>query len=927
MAWQLVYTSAPALIDAGRSGFGTVARHDAIRPALQTELERISQFSREQGLSKNRILFYHRVLDLRGERYHVLSRIKDAGADYTGRTNHIAHHIVLTAAEAEQCYRTKRCSPADMILWVTSNGLWRDQWNEAARLFDSSEEIAVGAIPARLSLPAVSWGAVTGAAANAAILAPGGAATEGCWLLYREEQTTEVLPLIGEALCLHSNPWAISFSTDTQPTDRIEEISWRGVALGSPLERTARQSVRPVLDLGNPASLPPPVESARHLAETGLLKAPEPISSHSRVADTGSIERGRTLTGSSHGSTAHKGGVGGGSVSLKDRMKKGDGPLKPSKSKKFPLQGIAIGVATVIIILLASVVRNQCVIEEGELTKLVADTRIIANKIITLISEQNKEGERIPESWKEDLVSQSIPIAGYRIVSFSFKSEFNEAREKIDDLKPQKNEDLLKSFEILAKPQPTKGELLSKLIEKIKEVKTSAEKLAQEEADKKQKKEAERQKLVIAQAKMEQEAAEARKKSEEAKAASQAVMTPNPSPTPNPQKILKIEFWKPVDPEDTASKKYFNDQMIISGWSWKTNDFATSISQLDASARDANNWITNSVNSSRDQFNARATNSGFCFLRKEDSSKEVSITITSSGEVFTNKIAFQPIELEKEGEKYICKISPNIASCIQLFKTPTYSIAYHITTNPNYIGDTPESIADQINKKLKELEESIVAAQTKLDQSHSSNNEFKSEAKPSNLDNESLDKAGEKLSLGLNFKGMAVGEKEGFPEQLKSYTAWLDNKEKEHNSKKRGEETFKEYLTKVFEKIFSCEGGISKTEVRDSWLKQTQSVNDLFDDLIKNKNQLESNSRDQQRKANDTAFKNNVYGYFTEENHKNLKAFINPPPRPTPTPDYRKSLERAKKDRADFEESLKKPQAEIIIKDANKTTRLIFTAQ
>jgi hypothetical protein len=200
MAWQLVYTSAPALIDAGRSGFGTVARHEAIRPALQTELERISQFSREQGLSKNRILFYHRVLDLRGERYHVLSRIKDAGSDYTGRTNHIAHHIVLTAAEAEQCYRTTRCSPADMILWATSNGLCHDQLNEAARLFDSSEEIAVGSIPARLSLPTVSWGLVTGSAANAAILAPGGTATEGCWLLYRADQASQLLSLIGEAL-------------------------------------------------------------------------------------------------------------------------------------------------------------------------------------------------------------------------------------------------------------------------------------------------------------------------------------------------------------------------------------------------------------------------------------------------------------------------------------------------------------------------------------------------------------------------------------------------------------------------------------------------------------------------------------------------------------------------------------------------------
>jgi len=30
MAWQLIYTSAPRLLEAGRSGFGTVARHRAI---------------------------------------------------------------------------------------------------------------------------------------------------------------------------------------------------------------------------------------------------------------------------------------------------------------------------------------------------------------------------------------------------------------------------------------------------------------------------------------------------------------------------------------------------------------------------------------------------------------------------------------------------------------------------------------------------------------------------------------------------------------------------------------------------------------------------------------------------------------------------------------------------------------------------------
>jgi hypothetical protein len=46
MAWQLIYTSAPRLLEAGRSGFGTVARHRQIGPLLVSACERASQFAR-----------------------------------------------------------------------------------------------------------------------------------------------------------------------------------------------------------------------------------------------------------------------------------------------------------------------------------------------------------------------------------------------------------------------------------------------------------------------------------------------------------------------------------------------------------------------------------------------------------------------------------------------------------------------------------------------------------------------------------------------------------------------------------------------------------------------------------------------------------------------------------------------------------------
>ena len=49
MAWQLIYTSAPRLLEAGLTGFGTVARHRAIPPLVVKAVERISQFARLPG--------------------------------------------------------------------------------------------------------------------------------------------------------------------------------------------------------------------------------------------------------------------------------------------------------------------------------------------------------------------------------------------------------------------------------------------------------------------------------------------------------------------------------------------------------------------------------------------------------------------------------------------------------------------------------------------------------------------------------------------------------------------------------------------------------------------------------------------------------------------------------------------------------------
>ena len=298
MAWQLVYTSAPELLETGRTGFGTVGKHGAIKASLQFELERISQFSRETGLRKDRIIYSHRVINLRDEQYHVISRIKDSGSDYTGRTNHIAHHIVFKSSEVDRTV----CSPVDVIIWLNNNGIWRDRWDGASRIFEFSDEIQLNEITQSILLPANNWENIAKSAGNAAILAPGGKATEGCWIVYPQHESYLIISLIGEALCLHQAPWKVSFTTDTQPTDRIEEIQWRGVEIGSPLERTALQSVRPVLDLSNPSNLPEPVSEFISKAKTGLNTPPPPaaariseILDNSRKTESKLVDEKKTI--------------------------------------------------------------------------------------------------------------------------------------------------------------------------------------------------------------------------------------------------------------------------------------------------------------------------------------------------------------------------------------------------------------------------------------------------------------------------------------------------------------------------------------------------------------------------------------------------------------------------------------------------------
>ena len=264
MAWQLIYTSAPRSLEAGRSGFGTVARHREISPLLVTAIERASQFSRLPGLDNARVIFSHRIVTVAGGRFHVLSAIRDAGADYTGRTNHLAHHLIVEAREIARL-GPDGPSPADVLLAMP----WTESWKDAPRYLDAAEEVDLAAVhPANGG----AWAVLTGDAAHASLLASG-EASRGAYII--APVAVDLRRIFAESLRLAPDRlWQITFTTSLQPSDEPADFRWIGIEANSPIASQAATSGRPVLDFSTRASVLAAL--AAPVAERASVSAPSP---------------------------------------------------------------------------------------------------------------------------------------------------------------------------------------------------------------------------------------------------------------------------------------------------------------------------------------------------------------------------------------------------------------------------------------------------------------------------------------------------------------------------------------------------------------------------------------------------------------------------------------------------------------------------
>jgi hypothetical protein len=279
MGQEILYTSAPQGLRAGASGFCTVGSTAGMEPNLAEFLEGFSGYPHpfkppDPRTVENPVNYSHVLWTIGGQRYSILSRVADAGLDYTGRTNLIAHHVALPRREAERCVG----GPA----WVLADPKFSiGKW-------DGQLKTLPGQKPVTTEKPlskCVAWEQAAGDAGYAGVLAESVKDKGGRPVVVIYPSHLDTLPLLVEALSLlpPEKRWGVTFATLYSRIYSSFDCQWRFVFHESAEARSARRDPQAlVLDLTKGAL--PPARGGELVTLARLGKRAEAVAPAARPA-------------------------------------------------------------------------------------------------------------------------------------------------------------------------------------------------------------------------------------------------------------------------------------------------------------------------------------------------------------------------------------------------------------------------------------------------------------------------------------------------------------------------------------------------------------------------------------------------------------------------------------------------------------------
>lgn len=244
MSLELLNTSAPRGVRPGAAGFCTVGITQGMSAALEERLTLLSGYRwlyppGEHGAGSNPVAWAHWRIKVAGIEKSVLSRVGDAGFDYTRRSNRLAHHVVVNPTEQSEP------GPA----WVMMQpGVMRSAWTGEPMIFAEGPDIPQGQSEPRISQ---TWRDMTGDAGWAGALAesfvknPAGTA---CILF---SPGAPLLSMVDEALSLlpPALRWQVTFCTYFNDLPAGMSCAWRCCVAGTPAALASARSAELLIDL------------------------------------------------------------------------------------------------------------------------------------------------------------------------------------------------------------------------------------------------------------------------------------------------------------------------------------------------------------------------------------------------------------------------------------------------------------------------------------------------------------------------------------------------------------------------------------------------------------------------------------------------------------------------------------------------------
>lgn len=248
MSQEILYTSAPQGLKPGSRGFCTVVSTSGMAANLAERLESLSGYrhayaAHEERAGLNPVNYSHFLCTVGGRKYHVLSSIRDAGMDYTQRSNKLAHHVALEESE---------CVPGGPACVLAAPGFCETEWDGETKILPTGRKPRRGQ---RQPAACQTWKALAGDAGWAGVLAQSALVKGGRPISVIYPPGTDVLPLVVEALSLvpPERRWDVTFSTYFTKLPAGTECQWRFLLDGTPEAQVLRRDPHATLiDLCRP---------------------------------------------------------------------------------------------------------------------------------------------------------------------------------------------------------------------------------------------------------------------------------------------------------------------------------------------------------------------------------------------------------------------------------------------------------------------------------------------------------------------------------------------------------------------------------------------------------------------------------------------------------------------------------------------------